>query len=196
MAGDPYLARHDGQRVEPLKRPVPGWAVLVTVLAALVVAGMVAVAVSWWWLTGRPPTDVEVDSQKSLQLEQRFAPVLEDFDDVDVTDQGGDSRGAAAIDECYLDSGQVHQPAAARAWSVLVGQAGEETEDLSASSRRVVLAVAEQLRQRGWQGGQRLTEAGWAELTLPGDGYTITATVDVSGGVVSVTADGALDVCA
>lgn len=169
--------------------------VVVAVLLALLLVGAVVVAAAWWWLTGRPPAELDVDPERASLVEERLAPVLEDFDAVDLRGTSATSLGPATVEECFLDSGDIHQPSAGRAWSVPTTATGEQALEATDSSRQVALSIAEQLRDRGWRGGQELGPADWSELTLSGEGYTVTARVSAYGDVVFLSAETPPHVC-
>ncbi|WP_299038038.1 hypothetical protein [uncultured Pseudokineococcus sp.] len=160
---------------------------LVTVLALAVPA----VAALWWWVT--TPSDVPaaaaVDEQAMALVEERLAPVLKDFDAVTLPASSAAGTEAATVEGCFIDSGQTHEPSAVRVWDLPSTATGEQALDATSASRQAALSIAEQLRDLGWAGGQRLTPADWTELTLTRDGYGVTATINAFGDAVYLTAE-------
>jgi hypothetical protein len=144
-------------------------------------------AAVWWIFSGPPEDHLVADEQRLAQVTSRLTPVLRDFDAVVLVEDGVTSTGPATIEPCSSDSGQIHEPYAVRVWTLPTSATGDDALYATPVSRAAALSVAQQLRDRGWRGGLTLTPGSWTELSLRGDGYTVTATVRAYGDAVHLT---------
>lgn len=188
MQPDQRESRYAGQ---PSARARRWWPLPIGASAAVLALAVPAVAVLWWWVT--TPADAAaapaVDERAMALVEERLAPVLEDFDAVTLPAGSATDTGAATVEACFIDSGQTHEPSAVRVWDLPSTATGEQALEATSASRQAALSIAEQLRDLGWAGGQRLTPADWTELTLSDDGYDVTATINAYGDAIYLTAE-------
>lgn len=188
MQVDQRESRYAGQ---PPARTRWWWLLPVGALVTVLALAVPAVAALWWWVTtpSDGPAAAAVDEQAMALVEERLAPVLDDFDAVMLPASSAVGTEAATVEGCFIDSGQTHEPSAVRVWDLPSTATGEQALDATSASRQAALSIAEQLRDLGWSGGQRLTPADWTELTLTGDGYDVTATINAYGGAIYLTAE-------
>lgn len=155
-----------------------------TVGVVFAILGTAFSATVWWLFSGPPENHLVADEQRLAQVTSRLTPVLRDFDAVVLVEGGAASTGPATIKPCSSDSGESHEPYAVRIWTLPTSATGDDALYATPVSRAAALSVAQQLRDRGWRGGLTLTPGDWTELTLRGDGYTVTAVVSAYGSAV------------
>lgn len=134
-----------------------------------------------------PERSIAVDEVAMQQVEERLRPALTDFDALE-TPAGAISAGTADLEDCFRDSGQVHQPAVIREWSLIEQARADDILDTTPLSREAGQTLAADLEAAGWIISRELTPAGQIFLSRKVNGYELEGSVTVFNDAIFVSA--------